>query len=150
MSKPRKDAPIKTPRYRGGEEAMKKFLVENLIYPQEAIDHKIEGIVEATYDVDGNGIIRNIKIISSLGFGCDEEVIRLVSLLKFEKAFNKGRNVTAHKKLKVDFKLPETNSKPENKVTYHLVKKKPAATTPAPEEKKDKTITYTINLGGSK
>ena len=65
MSKPRKDAPLKMPRYRGGDEALKKFLSENLIYPQEAIQNKLEGYVEATYDVDGNGIIRNINIIQS-------------------------------------------------------------------------------------
>lgn len=147
MSKPRKDAPLKMPRYRGGDEALKKFLSENFVYPQEALDKKIEGQVEATYDVDGNGKIKNINITQSLGHGCDEEVIRLINSLKFEKAFNKGRNVTAHKRLKVDFKLPE-EKKPSQQVNYQLVKKAP---TLKPEEaKQEKTISYTITFGNQK
>lgn len=48
MSKPRKDEPLKIPRYRGGESALKAFVESNLKYPQEALDKKIEGPVEAS------------------------------------------------------------------------------------------------------
>lgn len=109
------------PRYRGGENALKSFISDNLKYPQEALDKKIEGTVEAAYDVDGLGRISNIRILTSIGHGCDDEVIRLIKLLKFEGGFNKGRNVTAHKKLKVDFKLPSPKSTIKQTVRYRLV-----------------------------
>jgi len=121
MSKPRKDEPLKQPAYRGGEAALKKFVADNLQYPPQALENKIEGVVKAKYDVDSLGKIRNIQITESLGFGCDEEVIRLISLLKYEKAFNKGRNVTLHRSLKVDFKLPKEKLKNQTQIKYQLV-----------------------------
>ncbi len=142
MSKPRKDEPLKMPRYRGGETALKDFVVSNLKYPQQALEAKIEGPVEVSYDVDGLGRTFNIKITTSLGYGCDEEVIRLIKLLKFERAFNKGRNVTAHKKLKVDFKLPAPKPQ-QRQVSYHVTTAKQEQETKAP---KPKSYTYNINL----
>ena len=144
MSKPRKDEPLKMPSYRGGNDALFKFVKEHLKYPKEALDHKIEGSVEVAYDVDGSGKVRNIRILESLGYGCDEEVIRLVSMLKYEKAFNKGRNVTLHRKLKVNFKLPEEKKTAGQKINYQLVQNKPK--TEQEEKKPTKTISYTINF----
>lgn len=114
MSKPRKDEPLKMPRYHGGDDALKKFITDHLKYPAEAITERVEGEVEVSYDVNGLGLVSKIKILKSLGHGCDEEVARLVKMLKFEKAFNKGRSVISHRKLKVDFKLPK---QPAKKVT---------------------------------
>lgn len=141
MSKPRKDAPLKMPRYRGGEEALRKFIKDHLQYPQSALEHKIEGVVEASYDVDGNGRIKNVKVLESLGYGCDEEVVRLINLLKYEKAFNKGRNVTSHKKLKVDFKLPV---KAQQRIQYSITKAAKSTDT-VPSAKT--TYSYSIKLG---
>ncbi len=143
MSKPRKDEPLKMPRYRGGENTLKSFIESNLKYPQDAIDAKTEGAVEAAYDVDGVGRVFNIRILTGLGSGCDEEVIRLIKLLKFERAFNKGRNVTAHKKLKVDFKLPKVKKSAQT-ISYQLTSKpsKPASN----QKSQSSSYSYTINL----
>ncbi|MFY0592334.1 energy transducer TonB [Roseivirga sp.] len=138
MSKPRKDKPLNMPRYRGGDEALKKFVDEHLKYPKEAVLAKVEGPVEVSYSVDGLGRVSNVQVIHSLGYGCDEEVIRLVKLLKFEKAYNKGRAVTAHKKLKIDFKLPK---KKEQKlaINYTIT----ASEKPKTDSKK---ISYKISI----
>lgn len=143
MSKPRKDRPLKMPRYRGGMEALKQFLADNLKYPQEALDHKIEGEVEVAYDVDGLGRVKNVQILSGLGHGCDEEVIRLVNMLVYEKAVNPGRHVTSHKKLKVNFKLPKPKKK---QLTYQYVKKKPEPAA-KPQSKGGYTITLNLKKG---
>ena len=82
---------------------MKVFITTNLKYPKEALENKVEGAVEVAYDVDGLGKIRNVNILSGIGHGCDEEVIRLVNLLVYEKAINKGKKTLTHKKLKIDF-----------------------------------------------
>ena len=145
MSKPRNDEPLKMPYYKGGEEALRQFIRTQLNYPQEALTAQVEGVVEARYDVDGLGRTRNIKIVSSLGYGCDEEVIRLVGLLKYEKAYNKGRNVTLHRKAKVNFTLPKKEEK-KTQINYHLVN------APAQKEKAKKkaaNITYTLTFGSS-
>ena len=142
MGKPRKDQPLNKPYYKGGNEAIKKFLADNLKYPTEAVNDRIEGHVEATYDVNDLGKTLNIRITESLGYGCDEEVIRLITMLKYEKAFNKGRNVTIHRKIKVDFKLPKQKKSTSQQIKYNVVstpnKKK------EPSKKAPTTITYTI------
>lgn len=143
MSKPRKDEPLKMPAYKGGNDALRRFIQTNLKYPKEALERKIEGLVKATYDVDGLGRVLNIKIVEGLGYGCDEEVLRLVSLLKYEKAFNKGRNVTLHRTIKVDFKLPKQKPKANTTISYQLVVDKQK------QEKKGDTpkkISYTIKF----
>ncbi|WP_420386990.1 energy transducer TonB [Roseivirga sp.] len=143
MSKPRKDEMLKQPFYKGGETALKQFLQKELKYPKQALELRIEGTVKATYDVDSLGKVRNIKIIEGLGYGCDEEVIRLIGSLKYEKAFNKGRSVTLHRSLKVDFKLPESKQSTNRKMNYHLIKKKEQK---AESKPKPNTITYTIKF----
>lgn len=148
MSKPRKDQPLKVPRYKGGMEALKTFVVSNLKYPPEALENKVEGAVEVAYDVDGLGRIRNVKILSGLGHGCDEEVIRLVNILVYEKATNPGRLTMAHKKLKIDFKLPKEKPKPLRKATniqYHLTPaKKATETKPVQPSKPGRVYTITV------
>jgi TonB family protein len=126
MSKPRKDAPLKTPVYKGGMAALKKFVSENLVYPQEAIDLKIEGDVEVAYDVDGLGRILNVKILDGLGHGCDEEVIRLIRSLVYQTAINKGKNTLTHKKLKIKFKLPTKVKAKALSLNYQIKKEAPS------------------------
>ena len=142
MSKPRKDEPLKTPQYKGGMAALKKFITQNLIYPQQALDAKIEGDVEVAYDVDGLGRIKNVRILSGIGHGCDEEVIRLINSLVYQTAINKGKNTLTHKKLKINFKL--LAAKPTGlSFNYELknnlpVTEKPTAVKP--------TLSYTISI----
>ncbi len=63
----------------GGQEAMVSFIQEHLKYPQEAYDLGIEGKVRVVFTVMPDGSIANPSIKKSLGYGCDEEVIRVVS-----------------------------------------------------------------------
>lgn len=140
MSKPRKDEPLKMPRYRGGDDALKNFIAKHLKYPAEAIAKRVEGEVEVSYDVNGLGLISKVKVLKSLGYGCDDEVVRLVGMLKFEKAFNKGRSVTSHKKLKVDFKLPK---QPTKKVAISYSVTQPKKTE---EKQPTKKISYKITF----
>ncbi len=144
MSKPRKDQPLKLPRYKGGMEALRAFIVAHLRYPEEAKTHKIEGAVEVAYDVDGLGRIRNVKILAGLGFGCDEEVIRLINMLVYEKATNPGRHTLSHKKLKIDFKLPKEQPKATpTKINYHIT---PTVSKPEAKSMLKKGRSYTITI----
>jgi len=144
VGKPRKDQPLNQPYYKGGQEALKQFVKANLRYPKEAEEQKVEGEVEVAYDVDDRGTVKNVRILSSLGYGCDEEVIRLVNLLKYEKAYNKGRNITLHRKLKVDFKLPKKKATTGQQINYQMVSSKPKKE--EPKKKAPQTITYTIKF----
>jgi Ca-activated chloride channel homolog len=68
--------------YIGGEAAMKKFIKDNMIYPMNAQTAGIKGTVKVEFTLDANGDITNVKVLKGLGYGCDEEAIRLVGLMK--------------------------------------------------------------------
>lgn len=62
----------------GGRKAYDKYLEDELRYPQEALENNIKGRVTVQFTVDTRGIIGEFEVIKKLGYGCDEEVIRLV------------------------------------------------------------------------
>ncbi len=55
----------------------KKYIKENLSYPTEARANNISGKVVLNFDVL-NGRPKNIKVVEGLGYGCNEEAIRLI------------------------------------------------------------------------
>ncbi|MCX6256342.1 MAG: energy transducer TonB [Bacteroidia bacterium] len=96
---------IKLPEYPGGKEELNKFIKENLRYPADAVNNRIEGFVHISYDVDHNGEVSNEKILRGIGHECDEEALRLVRMLKYNKTYNRGMRVKKTMRLKIDFKI---------------------------------------------
>lgn len=130
---------IKSPKYPGGKKALDDFIKSNLKYPEEALENKIEGTVSVEYDVDVFGNVILAKVKHGIGYGCDEEAIRLTKLLKYEKKMYKGMRVTFHQKINIHFRLT-TASKPvpaEQKIVYSYV---------AADDSKKKSSGYTIKI----
>lgn len=69
------------PEFPGGQEAMLKFLVDNISYPEEAKLKKIQGRVFVSFIVEKDGKVGNVKILRGIGGGCDEEALRVVGLM---------------------------------------------------------------------
>lgn len=63
----------------GGQKSLKK----HLFYPEEAIQNNIEGRVTVIYTISENGNPVNIKLLSGIGYGCDEAVLEAVKKLKY-------------------------------------------------------------------
>ena len=97
---------IKKARYPGGSDALKRFVKHNLRYPKEALLHRVEGSVFLSYEVNEKGKVHNISALNGLGYGCDEEAKRLVSLLKYPQVRNRGVKVNTKFKLTIHFRLP--------------------------------------------
>ena len=62
----------------GGRRAYKQYLEKNLLYPQQAIENKVEGRVTIQFTVESTGLLSDFSVVKGIGFGCDEEVMRLV------------------------------------------------------------------------
>jgi TonB family protein len=58
--------------------AYNRYLRENLVYPDSAGNNNISGRVVVEFSVGVNGSISNLEISRSLGYGCDEEALRLI------------------------------------------------------------------------
>jgi protein TonB len=67
------------PSFPGGEKARTRFLQQNIIYPPEALKKKIKGAVYVSFIVEKNGSISNVKLLKGIGYGCDEEALRVVN-----------------------------------------------------------------------
>ncbi|MEZ4956710.1 MAG: carboxypeptidase-like regulatory domain-containing protein [Saprospiraceae bacterium] len=63
---------------KGGFKKFEKYIKENLQKPQLAIDAGISGAVILGFTIDASGQPTKIQTLRSLGFGCDEEAIRLL------------------------------------------------------------------------
>ena len=134
---------IKKPVYKGGPKALKKFIGENLRYPKEALDNKVEGTVYVNYDINHKGQVTAARVIKGIGHGCDEEAMRLVKLLKFEVPKNRGVRVVFHKNIQIHFRLPKVKEKPvQLQYNYVNTPEKSASQT---EQKKNST-SYTITF----
>jgi TonB family protein len=62
----------------GGKKAYYKYLEANVRYPEEALKSNIKGKVRVEFAVHPDGSLDQYKVVKSLGYGCDEEVIRLI------------------------------------------------------------------------
>ena len=61
------------------------FVEENIIYPEQAINNNAEGVVLINFIVEKNGSVSNPRIIRGVGYGCDEEVLRLFTDIAIAK-----------------------------------------------------------------
>jgi TonB family protein len=125
---------LNLPKYLGGSKAFKEFIAANLRYPKEALEARVEGSVIVGYDVDNNGDVISLHVIKGLGYGCDEEAVRLIGMLSFEKARNKGLRVKISQKTKINFRLPTVS------INYSLAEKK------VPDKKKNGGTIYEYTI----
>ncbi len=136
---------IKQPNFPGGKMAMDQFIKSNMRYPDEALENKIEGTVAVDLDIDVFGDVTDAKVKHKLGYGCDEEAIRIVKLLKFEKKRYMGLRVVFHRTLNIHFRLHNASKPPvkEETVKYNYT------STPAPVKPPEKgggNETYNIKI----
>jgi protein TonB len=66
------------PAFPGGEMEMMNYLSKNLKYPEQAKDADAQGTVLISFIIDKEGLISNPVIKRSIGFGCEEEAIRVI------------------------------------------------------------------------
>ena len=66
------------PGFPGGETAMKRYLAENIQYPQMARESGIQGRVFVTFVVEKDGNVTDVRVLRGIGGGCDEEAIRVI------------------------------------------------------------------------
>ena len=90
----------------GGFDAWAKFLNKNFRYPKQAKKMGIEGTVRLNFIVNASGSISNITVDRSIGGGCDEEAIRVLSKSpKWNPGKQRGMPVKSRQSVNITFKL---------------------------------------------
>ncbi len=94
------------PEFPGGMAALGQYLSKNIKYPAAASRANVSGRVFMTFVVNTDGSIQDISVLKGLGFGCDEEAIRVVKgMPKWKPGKQSGRNVRVKYNLPISFVL---------------------------------------------
>ena len=94
------------PTYQGGESALFGFLASNVHYPQVAINYGVQGIVYVAFVVEKDGSLSNFRAVTKLGAGCDDEAVRVSSMMKkWNPGRQNGKCVRVEVVLPVKFQL---------------------------------------------
>ncbi len=144
---------VKKPYYVGGNDALKKFINENLKYPKKAMEKGTEGTVILRYEINHKGKVVGAKIISPLSKACNDEAIRVVKLLEFQVPKTRKARLTFHKTIQIHFRKPKEQPKKvapvEQQVQYQIT---PSKKVESPSEQplpkpSSGGYSYTIKIG---
>jgi TonB family protein len=92
----------------GGRKAYKQYLAENLRYPEQALNNSVEGRVTVQFTIEPTGKMTDFKILKGLGYGCEEEVIRLIQQgPRWKPSRRNTEPVTDKVKVRMKFSLPK-------------------------------------------
>jgi TonB family protein len=100
------------PGFPGGQEALFKFLGENIRYPKKALNAGIQGVVYVTFVVEQDGTISRARVLRGIGGGCDEESLRVVnSMPTWMPGVQRGKPVRVQYNLPIRYTLREPTKK---------------------------------------
>lgn len=94
------------PNYPGGVFKFYEYLSKNIKYPTMAADNEIEGNVFVSFVVEKDGSLTDIKVDRRLGYGTDEEALRVLKMSKrWNPGMQNGRPVRVKYNIPIKFSL---------------------------------------------
>lgn len=94
------------PEFPGGEPARRKYLAENVNYPQMARETGIQGTVHVSFVIEKDGSISNVTLLRGIGGGCDEEALRVISAMpKWKPGIQRTATVRVQASMPIKFTL---------------------------------------------
>ncbi len=94
------------PSFPGGQEALLKFLKENVKYPEQAEADSVSGRVVVSFVIRPNGSVTDPRIENSVHPLLDAEALRVISLMpKWESGHQNGIPVSIRYNLPITFEL---------------------------------------------
>ena len=96
------------PTFPGGQQAMFQFLGDNIHYPEAAVKKRKQGKVFVSFVVNTDGSLSDLQILKGIGYGCDEEAVRVMKAMpKWIPGHQSGRPVAVKYNLPINFQLSE-------------------------------------------
>ena len=89
-----------------GSRKMLEFIYKNLEYPDEARKKGVHGTVVIQFIVTKSGDLEDLKVIRSIGGGCDEAALKVVQMMpNWIAGMQRGKNVDVQFNLPIKFLL---------------------------------------------
>jgi len=96
------------PEFPGGNDSLYKYIGKNIKYPTKASKEGIQGRIFVSFTVNEDGGIQNPRITKGLGYGLDEEVLRvLLNMPAWKPARQMSKAVSADHELSINFYLEQ-------------------------------------------
>ena len=96
------------PQYNGGKEELIAFLSKSIKYPAAAKEKGIQGKVVVNFVIEKDGSVANTEVVRSVGGGCDEEAIRVVSSMpNWIPGKQNGKTVKVSYNLPINFVIDD-------------------------------------------
>ena len=103
---------IVMPEYPGGETALYKFILKELMYPAEAMNANETGEVLIGFSVGMDGYVSGVRVLKSVSPSLDAEAVRVVSMMKYWKPGTRnGKPVRAEMSIPINFKTIKEHGK---------------------------------------
>lgn len=94
------------PEFQGGYEAMMNFIRKNMRYPASARRMGVDGTVYVSFVVSKDGNISDVKTIRGISADCDQEAMRVVSMMPpWKPGKQNGKPVFVRFVLPIKFQL---------------------------------------------
>ena len=94
------------PEYPGGMQALFEYLSQNLKYPEDAKQQKVEGRVIAIFVVETDGSISNVEVVKPVFPSLDAEAVRVLSdMPKWKPGMQSGKVVRVKYTVPINFQL---------------------------------------------
>lgn len=93
------------PAYPGGNEALYTFFYNEMEYPADAKEKKVEGDVYVSFFVETDSTVSDVQVMSDPGYGMKDEAIRLIKLCKFVPGQQNGKPARMNLMLPVLFRI---------------------------------------------
>ena len=94
------------PEFPGGMNALRDFLGKSLNYPRAAASAGVSGKVFISFVVNTDGSLADVQVLKGIGFGCDEEALRVIHKMPHWKPGRQsGRTVRVKYNLPISFTL---------------------------------------------
>lgn len=94
------------PQYPGGEDAMKKYITRNLVYPPKAAKQKQEGRVILQFVIDQKGRIINPEIFKGVNDDLNSSAMAVINKMAHEICWKPG--IQDGEPVKVKYTMPVT------------------------------------------
>lgn len=92
--------------FRGSDDALQRFIAENITYPPMALENDMQGTVNLMFVVDKTGKVKDIQILGNKkGFGLEEEAIRVLKLTSGSWSPAKQRDKPVNMRFRIPVKF---------------------------------------------
>ena len=96
------------PEFPGGEDALVRFLSENISYPADAYENAIQGTVIVQFVVKSDGSIADARVLQSVHPSLDNEAIRVIEAMPtWTPGEHDGKKVRTQFNIPIRFSMPD-------------------------------------------